>query len=99
RHERTAVTEVEPDPVPARCLGRQILARPFVIEPRRTLYALPLPAPVYGSRHREMRTAVVVARLCRDWAFATEARFALEQDRLRWRELEIERQLARVDPR
>src|SRR6266571_8231240 len=99
RHERTAVGEIDSDPVPADRLPGQSLARPFVIEPG---FARDLQLPAAdddAARNREMRKAVVVARLRRVRPFAAEAALALEQHRLFRIETEAVAEIARRDLR
>ena len=88
-HERAAVGEIDAAPVPAGRFGRHVGARPFVVEPRRSL---DVPA-VQLADHVELRAAVVVARLVRPVALAAEALLAL-QDELMREEVEIEREIA-----
>src|SRR2546425_3939368 len=82
RHERTAVGKIDSDPVPADRLRGQSLARPFVIEPGFARDLQLAAADDDAARDREMRKAVVVARLRRVRPLAAEAALALEQHRL-----------------
>src|SRR3989449_4560041 len=97
RHERTSVGKIDSDPVPADRFFGQGLARPFVIEPG---FARDLQLAVPdddAARDREMRKAVVVARLRRVRTFAAEAALALEQHRLFRIEPEPIAEIARRD--
>src|SRR2546427_1301725 len=99
RHKRTAVGKIDPDPAPAARLPGQSLARPFVIEPG---FARDLQLPAAdddAARDREMRQAVVVARLHRVRPFAAETALALEQHRLFRIEPEAVAEIARRDLR
>src|SRR5436853_6723823 len=93
RHQRSAVVEVDADPVPARRFRRTVGPRPLMIEPRATANG----SPIHGAGHCEMRLAIVVARLLRAMTFAAEARFALRHGRARCAEPEVELEFARGD--
>src|SRR6266849_3634895 len=99
RHERTAVGKIDSDPVPADRSFRQSLARPFVIEPGFARDLELAAADDDAARDREMRNAVVVARLRRVRPFAAEAALALEQHRLFRLEPEPVAEIARRDLR
>src|SRR5216683_7333967 len=99
RHERTAVREIDSDPVPADRLLGQDFARPFVIEPGFARDLQLAAADDDAARDREMRNAVVVARLRRVRPFAAEAALALEQHRLFRIEAEPIAEIARRDLR
>src|SRR5712691_882342 len=99
RHERTAVGEIDSDPVPADRLLGQSLARLFVIEPGFARDLQLAAADDDAARDREMRKAVVVARLRRVRPFAAEAALALEQHRLFRIEPEPVAEIARRDLR
>src|SRR5215831_17143678 len=90
RHQRRAVVEVDAGPVPAGCLRRQDLARPLVIEPGAAGDVEASAADLDRTRDRELRLAVVVARVDGIAGLAREARLALEQNRLRLRETQVE---------
>src|SRR5262249_61132261 len=64
-HPPPAVVEVQPDPIPAARARREILARPFVVEPGESSHRL-APAPALDhAAHGGVRATVVVARLTR----------------------------------
>src|SRR5262245_39769482 len=94
RHEGLAAGQVDAAPVPAYCLGRQVGAGPFVVEPGRAFDL----APVQLAQEVEMRAPVVIARLLRPVPLAAEAAFPLQHRRVGdQREIEVE--IASRNPR
>ena len=97
-HQRRAIVEIRAQPVPAGRIGRQERARPFVIEPRAPRHGdarIRLPrcrGPRDTARYRQLRLAVVVARLFRRRALARITLLALDHRRLRRGEREMERE-------
>src|SRR5258706_2643388 len=73
-HQRLPVEKVDAAPVPADRLRREIGARPFVVEPCGPCDL----ASVHPARNREVRLAVVVARLLSPVALAAETPLALQ---------------------
>src|SRR5258708_17861749 len=61
-HQRSAVIEIDADPVPTDGLTVQVFAGPFVIEPSLACDTIRAALTRDGARHAEMRQAVVVAR-------------------------------------
>ena len=92
-HQRAAVQQVDPAPVPARGLRGKVRARPFVVEPR---LAFDVPA-VQLADDMEVRAAVVVTGLARPMALAAEARVPL-QDELVGEQGEVEIEVTPGDP-
>src|SRR5258708_5405232 len=88
-----AVEEVEAGPVPAHRLGREVGARPFMIEPRA---AADLTA-VHFADHAQQRLAVVVARFLGPQSLAAVAVLALEHRLVVDEKGQIEIELARRD--
>src|SRR5260370_14858016 len=82
RHQRGAVVEIDTDPVPAHGLIVQVLAGPFVIEPSLACGAIRAALTSDGTRHTQMRQAVVVARGLGRWALAADAGVSVEEDGL-----------------
>src|SRR5258708_4547684 len=76
RHERAAIEKIDAAPVPACCLGGEIGARPFVVQPRGAADLL----AVHRADGVGRRAAVVVARLLRPMVVAAEACFSLQDD-------------------
>src|SRR5438552_4251270 len=97
RHERTSVGKIDSDPIPADRFSGQGLARPFMVEPGFARDFQPAPADDDAARDREMRKAVVVARLRRVRPLAAEAALALEQHRLFRVEAQAVAEIARGD--
>ena len=81
-----------------RASGRQVFARPFVIEPRRAAHRDRRGRPVVSvPRRRELRPAVVVARLRRARPLAAHAaRRPAAAAGACAREVEVEREVARA---
>src|SRR5256885_9574237 len=98
-HQRTAVRKIDPDPIPADRSFREGLARPLVIEPGFARDLQPASADDDAARDREVRKAVVIARLRRVRPLAAEAALALEQHRLVRIEAEAVAEIARRDLR
>ena len=92
-----AVVEVDASPVPATCLGREIRARPFVIEPRDAGDAAFPSVDSDCSGERKLRHAVVIACLLCERPFAAHTFFAVRQRRLRHPKFERQREVARRD--
>src|SRR5438309_65330 len=99
RHQRTSVGKIDSDPVPADRFFGESLARPFVIEPGFAANLQLAAADGDAARDREMRKAVVVARLRRVRPLAAEAALALEQHRLLRLEPQTVAEIARRDLR
>src|SRR6266513_5980465 len=75
RHQRAAVEQVDPGPVPAGGLGGEVGARPFVVEPGA---AHDLPA-VDAAEDLQVGLAVVVAGLLGTVTLSAETRLALQK--------------------
>ena len=99
RHQRTAVVEVDADPVPPGGVLRHHLARPLVVEPRPPLDVARATADDDAAAYRELRPAVIPARLAHLRPLARIALLSLQKDRLRRLEREVEREFARGDLR
>src|SRR3954468_13267242 len=83
--QRRAIEQVDAAPVPARRLGREIGARPFVVEPGSAGDL----ATVDRADHVDLRPAVVVARFPGAMALAAESVLTL-QDYERREQCEIQ---------
>ncbi len=90
---------LDADPVPSDGVLGHHLARPLVVEPGPAPHVARTLGDDDASAHRELRPAVVPARLMRQRALARVALVALQQHRLRGLELEFEREVARGDRR
>ncbi len=89
RHQRRSVVEIDADPIPSARLGGQVIARPFVVEPRGAAHLLRTACHRNGAADGQMRPAVIVACLLRARPLAARAAASLQQ----WRRLCDEREV------
>ncbi len=96
-HQRAAVVQVDPGPVPADGVRAQDLARPLVIEPRPSRHLGRGRSGADAAGDRELGHAVVVARLAGQRPLARIAGLSLQQQGLRGRALERQAEVGRRD--
>src|SRR6266513_6337577 len=95
RHQRAAVEQVDPGPVPAGGLGGEVGARPFVVEPGA---AVDLPA-VDAAGDLQVGLAVVVARFLGAQTLSAETRLALQEWLVRGEKRQVQVEFPRCDLR
>ena len=91
--ERAAVVEVHADPVPTLGVGVQQFFAPLMVQPSlaRDIESLPLQGDLAAGV--QLRVAVVVAGLTRFWPFARQAVLALQNQRLGFIHLQLQREV------
>src|SRR5258708_16561053 len=96
-HQRCTVVEIDTDPVPAYGLTVQVLAGPFVVEPGLACDAIRAALARDGTRHTQMRQAVVIARGLPLPPFAAFSCVPVEQKGLCLLQRQIEGKILRID--
>ena len=85
-----AVEQIHADPVPAHRLGMHQRLAPFVVHPGRALHRQRSAFDRQGAADLKLRQAVVEARLPLVWPFDGEPPIALQQQRLRFLQAQLE---------
>src|SRR6266404_60126 len=96
-HQRRAVIQIDADPVPTHGLTVEVLTGPFVIEPSLARDVIRANLARDGTRHAQVRQAVVIARGRGRGTFAASTLVSVENNGLCPQQPQIESKIFRID--